>query len=168
MSRYDSARNNDKQAFLVLVMSEQCVACQNFKRKALPDLEKELRKNPKFEFIVLNFPEMMIPARLSGMDYHPQLRNGIVQFYPTFILFPAELWKDSRSELKGVPKYTDQMLKTTPIDYSKKSILTWVDETLQKDPLFTQKNNKKNLNEFVIPTLGTYTRFHLTKINSDI
>jgi hypothetical protein len=105
------------------------------------------------------------------MQYHPQLRNGIVEFFPTFILFPGELWRDPTSELKGIPKYTNQMLKTVPLDYSKKSVLKWVDETLEKNSLFQQKYSQKTprkRNEFVIPTLGTHNRFHPTKVNSDI
>ena len=152
---------------LVLVMSHKCGACQNFKRKALPDLERELRKNQTFEFVILNFPEMMIPARLPNMEFHPQLRNGVVEFYPTFLLFPGDLWWDDSSELRGVAKHN---LKTNPnIDYSKKSILNWIEDTLKTNEIFTQGHRQPTKkSEFVIPTYGTYTKFHPTKINSNI
>lgn len=143
---------------LVLVMSDKCGACQNFKRTMLPELERELRGNTKFNLVVLNFPEFNIPVK-SNFDYHPDLRTGFVQFFPTFLLFPGELWNDKTSKLKGVAKHD---LNVNPnIDYSKKSILSWVDETVSQNPMFAGTKRRKV--ETVVPTYGTYTKFHSTK-----
>jgi len=114
---------------------------------------------------------MTIPV---SNNYHPELRNGFVRFFPTFILFPGNLWNNHKSKLKGVIKHGDE--QQPRIDYSKNSISSWIDETL-KTPLFiensTVENNKpmgflsKSLEngKYVVPTIGTYTRFKNTRLD---
>ena len=159
---------------LVLVMSEACGACQNFKRKILSDLEKDLRNDSRVRFVVLEFPTMAIPQNKDGREYHPELRNGFVEFFPTFLLFPGNLWNNKDSKLKGVAKHS--LKKNSQVDYSKSSILSWIDETLRKDSLFFSSNivlteNGKPLYSkegyYTVPTYGTYNRFRPTKTDDD-
>ena len=145
---------------LVLVMSQKCGACQNFKRKMLPDLENILKNDPRIQFVLLDFPEMAIPLNKDGKEYHPELRNGFVEFFPTFLLFPGNLWNNKDSKLKGVAKH--DMKKNPQVDYSKSSILSWIDETIDKDPLFSSTSTEGN---FIVPTYGTYNRFRATKVD---
>lgn len=167
---------------LVLVMSEKCGACQNFKRKALPELEKELKNDSRFKFVSLDFPDMTVPNNKDGKEFHPELRNGFVEFFPTFLLFPGNLWNDKNSKLKGVAKHD---LKINPnVDYSKNSIISWIEETLKTNPLFINSNidindKIKNTNPYgsyaklgddgyySVPTYGTYNIFKGTKPDND-
>lgn len=158
---------------LVLAMSEKCGACVQFKRKMLPELEKELNNDSRIKFVVLDFPEMMIPQTTQGLTYHPELRNGFVRFFPTFILFPGNLWNNHNSKLKGVIKHGDE--PNPRPDYSKPSISSWIDETL-KTPGFSEIQVEKikpsgpltrslNNGKFVVPTVGTYNRFKNTRLD---
>lgn len=162
---------------LVLVMSQQCPACQNFKKKMLPELEKEFKNDNRFRFVVLDFPKMEIPINKDGKEYHPELRNGFVEFFPTFLLFPGNLWNNKDSKLKGVAKHV--LSKNPKPDYSKASILGWIDETIKRDPLFTgtpivtdnvRPMAPKQLEDgkFLVPTYGTYNRFRSGKINETL
>lgn len=168
---------------LVLVMSQMCGACQNFKRKGLPALERDLKNDSRFRFIVLDFPEMAIPVNKDGKEYHPELRNGFVEFFPTFLLFPGHLWNNKDSKLKGVAKH--DLRKNPNVDYSKASIISWIEETINQDPLFNSSNimliNNNNYNnnhnnhnnhreteKYVVPTYGTYNRFKSTKIDDSL
>lgn len=159
-----------EKSVLVLVMSHMCGACQNFKRKMLPDLERELKNDNRFRFIILDFPEMAIPFDKEGKEYHPELRNGFVEFFPTFLLFPGNLWNNKESKLKGIAKH--ELKKNPNVDYSKSSILSWIDETLRKNPLFLKRNSliegrQNEKNQYIVPTYGTYNRFKSTKIIDD-
>jgi len=151
---------------LVLVMSRKCGACQNFKSKELPELEAELRKDDRFRFLTLEFPDMAVPTNITGKEFHPELRNGFIEFFPTFLLFPGNLWNDPKSRLKGVAKH--DLKKNPRVDYSKASIFAWIDDTLKRDPLFNSggSNNfiitDSTINNRSIPTLGTYNRFRST------
>lgn len=155
---------------LVLVMSDMCGACQNFKRKLLPDLERELKRDSRFNFIVLNFPEMAIPS--NGKDFHPELKNGFVEFFPTFILFPGHLWNNRNSKLQGVPKHS---MKNNPkVDYSKSSILSWVNDTINNNPMFNSSTgNMGSLarplgdDRYAVPTYGTYNLYQSTKADRE-
>ena len=167
---------------LVFVMSEKCGACQNFKKKMLPDLQRELGNSSQFKFLVLDFPNMAIPAQVEGMTYHPDLRNGFIEFFPTLLLFPGNLWNNSQSKLKGVAKH--DLKKNPQIDYSKSSINSWINTTLKNDPLFSNNDTEIQLTEngkplgkyaksldngnYVVPTVGTYNRFKKTKIDDDL
>jgi thiol-disulfide isomerase/thioredoxin len=167
---------------LVLVMSQVCGACQNFKKKMLPDLEKELRNDPRIRFISLEFAEMGISKDgkdKDGKDYHPDLKNGFVEFFPTLLLFPGNLWNNKESKLKGVPKH--DMKKNPQIDYSKNSILNWVENTIKSDPLFSSSDkfmlteNGKPINSYpkqlengryIVPTYGN--RFKPTRVEDEL
>ena len=162
---------------VVLVMSQMCGACQQFKKKMLPELKKELENDPRVKFVILDFPEMGVPINKEGKDYHPELRNGFVKFFPTFLMFPGYLWNNKDSKLKGVAKH--DLEKNPNVDYSKASILSWIDNTIKKDPLFTtntiQTDNSKPMapkqtddGKYMVPTYGTYNRYKSTKINNDI
>ena len=152
---------------LVLVMSQKCGACHNFKAKMLPELEKDLKNDNRFRFLVLDLPDMGVPKTgrdIAGNEFHPDLKNGFVQFFPTFLLFPGNLWNDKNSRLKGVPKH--DMEKNPKVDYSRASILSWIDSTIETDPLFSNSFPKTNKKEYVVPTYGTYNRFKGTKTDS--
>src|SRR5665647_1415124 len=116
---------------LVLVMSQKCGACQRFK-KSLPELEKPLNNDKRFEFVVLEFDDFTIPAP-KGNQYHPELRN-FIKWFPSFILFPSNLWNNHKSTLKGVIKHGDEA--TPKIDYSLSSLNSWISEAL-KNPMFS-------------------------------
>jgi thiol-disulfide isomerase/thioredoxin len=164
---------------LVLVMSQQCPACSNFKKKMLPELEKEFKNDSRIRFVLLDFPKMEIPISKDGKDYHPELRNGFVEFFPTFLLFPGNLWNNKDSKLKGVAKHV--LSKNPKPDYSKASIVNWIDETIRKDPLFTNNSNviladntkpmaPKQLEDgkYLVPTYGTYNRFKASRIDETL
>lgn len=145
---------------LVLVMSKMCGACQNFKAKMLPELEKELKKDPRFRFIILDFPNMAIPLDKSGKEFHPNLRN-FIEFFPTFLLFPGNLWDDPSSNLKGVAKH--ELKKNPNIDYSKSSLNSWIEDTLKRDPLFNDDSSTFKTKNDMIPTVGTHNLFRSMK-----
>ena len=145
---------------LVLILSKMCGACGNFKRKMLPELEQEFASNSNINLVILDFPEMGIsPSNPSVGNYHPQLSNGYVKFFPTIALFPANLWNDHKSKLKGVVKHGDE--ETPKIDYSKTSIINWVNDTIRQNSLFNNYKNVKT-DKYVVPTYG---QFHSSKID---
>ena len=145
---------------LVLVLSKTCGACANFKRKTLPDLENEFAGNNSINFVVLDFPDMSVTSSNPSVgNYHPELRNGYVRFFPTVALFPGNLWNDHKSKLKGVVKHGDE--NPPQIDYSKTSIVEWVNDTVKNNSLFSNSNYKP-MKPYVVPTYG---QFHSTKID---
>ena len=142
---------------LVFILSERCGACINFKHSTLPLLEKELVKNPNLNVVVLNFPDMMIPASNPKVgNYHPGIKNGLVKFFPTMALFPGSLWNNHNSKLQGVVKHGDE--ENPQIDYSKTSILDWIQTTLKTNPLFSSTVDSS----YMVPTYG---QFHSSKID---
>jgi len=153
-------------------MSSSCGACINLKKKILPDLEKDLKNDPRFRYLSLEFSEKAIGGKeVDGKEFHPELKNGFVEYFPTFLLFPGNLWNNKNSKLKGVPKH--DLKKNPQIDYSKASILSWIENTLKRDPLFNGGNtevieNLKPLEDgkYVVPTYGTYNRFKGTKTDN--
>jgi len=133
----------------------------------LPDLRETFEDDNRFRFVVLDFPEMMIPPSKDGKEFHPELRNGFVEFFPTFILFPGNLWNNKDSRLKGVPKHKGT---TSKVDYSKASILAWIDDTLRRNPLFlnNEKVGARNENDrYIVPTYGAYNKFRGTKVEGE-
>jgi hypothetical protein len=159
-------------ATLVLVMSEQCGACQQFKARLLPTIQRDLENDHRFKFVILEFPTMRVNPPKNN-EYHPDLRN-FIKWFPTFIMFPSNLWENSRSKLTGVIKHGDE--ENPKIDYSRNSLFSWIDETLKK-PGFSSNNilvvdNGKPLGSMskhtvdgkhYVPTLGTYTKFRNAK-----
>ena len=154
-------------ATLVLVMSDVCGACQQFKRTMLPALKADLENDSRFNFVIKEFPTMDIGLPKNG-DFHPELRN-FVRFFPTFILFPEHLWDNPKSKLKGIVKHGNE--ESPKIDYSKNSINNWVNESL-KNPMFSggvvvtnsKLNSGSNLKvsadgKYYAPTYGTHMRF---------
>lgn len=155
---------------LVLLLSEGCPACIQFKKNILPTIKKELENDSRFRFIILEFPTMAVPAPKSN-EYHPELRN-FVGWFPTLLLFPSNLWNNSKSKLRGLSKHGDEKNPIEMVekaDWSKTSIFSWINETLKK-PLFSNViliDNSKNLGgmakvengKYSVPTYGTYTKF---------
>jgi hypothetical protein len=158
-------------------MSQKCGACLKFKQKMLPDLENILKRDTRINLKILDFPQMAIPK--DSKDFHPGLRNGFVTFFPTMILFPGNLWNDKKSQLKGVPKHDNP---ASQIDYSKNSILSWIDTTLNKHHLFSNNNDLPHIDtnssnslirklpngNYRVPTHGTYTKYKNTKIDNEM
>lgn len=160
-------------ATLVLVMSEVCGACQQFKKNMLPALKNDLENDSRFNFIIKEFPTMVIGPPKNN-EYHPELRN-FVRFFPTFIVFPEHLWDNPKSKLKGIVKHGSE--ENPKIDYSKNSLNNWINESL-KNPMFSGgvvvTNSKLagvpgNVNtgstlkisadgKYYAPTYGTYMR----------
>ena len=155
---------------LVLVMSQLCGACHNFKKKMLPELERELKGDNRFRFLVLDLPEMGVPRSgkaINENEFHPDLKNGFVEFFPTLLLFPGNLWNNKDSKLKGVPKH--DLKKNPEVDYSKNSILSWIDKTIRNNSMFSGNNtNSKKTENYIVPTYGTYNRFKGTKIDDSL
>lgn len=135
---------------VVIVLSQTCGACMNFKRK-LPDLKSALENDTRIKTVILDFPEMSIPKFNNDVGvYHPDLRTGFVKFFPTVALFPGNIWNSHETKLKGVVKHeNDEMSK---IDYSKSSILKWINETINNNLLFENSENKT----YVVPTYGQF------------
>ena len=142
---------------LVIVMSEKCGACQNFKKRMLPDLEEALKSDSRVDLVILDFPEMAFPNPEDFGYYHPGLKNGLVEFFPSMFLFPADLWEDPSSNLQGVAKHT--MALNPQVDYSKSSVKAWIDENAE---LGSNAPKKLDVGKRV-PTLGTYNRYHATR-----
>lgn len=142
---------------VVIVLSERCGACMNFKRKNLPELKAALEKDSRINTVILDFPEMAIPKFNNDVGvYHPDLRTGIVRFFPTIALFPGNLWNSHETKLKGVIKHGDEEMPK--VDYSKSAVLKWINETINNNPLFEKFENKS----YVVPTYG---QFKSTKID---
>jgi len=135
---------------IVLILSERCGACINFKRKILPELKEELENDSKIKTVILDFPEMAIPSINNKVGvYHPELRNGFVRFFPTIALFPGNLWNYHDTKLKGVVKHGDE--ENPRVDYSKSSILKWIKETIKDNDLFEIGNES-----YIVPTYGQF------------
>jgi len=96
-----------------------------------------------------------------GNEYHPQLQSK-VHFFPTFILFPGNLWNNHKTKLKGIIKHGDE--PQPKIDYSKNSVLSWINDSL-KNSLFSSE--KYSSDKYVVPTLGTYNRFKNTRLDEN-
>lgn len=167
---------------LLLVMSEACGACQKFKATSLAGVEREINNNGKVELLKLEFPIMNIPSddKDAGFEYHPNL-NQFVAWFPIFILFPDNLWFDKGSKLKGVVKDKEEVDKSMEErrrgimpkpgdkrypDYSKASIIEWINNTLNRDPLFTKRTplngpliKPTQDGKVIVPTHGTYSKF---------
>lgn len=138
---------------LVFIFSKSCGACVNFKRKVLPDLESELAGDNRFNLVILDFPEMQIASSNHAVGtYHPELRN-YVKFFPTIAIFPGNLWNDHRIKLKGIAKHGDE--NPPRVDYSKLSILNWINQSLQNEMFATvPSSGPKSSNNYVVPTYG--------------
>ena len=128
---------------VVLILSERCGACINFKKKILPELEKEILNDSNLKLVVLNFPDMSIPSSNNNVGiYHPGLKNAFVRFFPTIALFPGNLWNNSNTKLEGVVKHGEE--QNPNVDYSKSSILKWIYETIKDNSLFSYKETEKS------------------------
>ena len=85
---------------------------------------------------------------------------------------------DKGSDLEGIIKNQNEVEVKKGVDFSKTSIIEWIDKSV-KEPLFTQKRNivlvengkslvkKINDDEYIVPTYGTYTKFIIGEINDD-
>lgn len=167
---------------LLLVMSQTCGACQKFKATALPGIEREIEKDGKVELLKLEFPTMQLNSddKDSDFEYHPSLPQ-FAGWFPIFILFPENLWFDKGSKLKGVTKDKEEIEKSMEDrrkgilpkpgdkkypDYSKSSIMEWIDSTLKTNSLFNKRTplngpliRQTNDGKVLVPTHGTYTKF---------
>ena len=142
---------------VVIVLSQRCGACMNFKRK-LPDLKSALENDTRIKTVVLDFPEMAIPKYNNDVGiYHPELRTGFVKFFPTIALFPGNIWNSHEMKLKGVVKHGDEEAPPK-VDFSKSSVMKWINETIKDNPIFENSENKT----YVVPTYG---QFKNTKID---
>ena len=144
---------------LLFLMSKTCSACVNFKRKVLPELEKELSNDSRLTYQIIEFNDMQVTP---NEKHHPELKNGFVRFFPTLMLVPSNLWNNHKSKLKAVVKHGDE--ERPNVDYSKAGILAWVNETITKNPLFTNSSEKnfgplsKSLpdGKHYVPTYGQF------------
>jgi len=163
---------------LVIVLSKSCPACINFKKNTLSKMEKELNNDSKFKTVILEYPDFNVTvSSLPGQPpIHPELKNGFIRFFPTLILFPGNLWSNHKSKLKGVIKHGDEPMDKPKIDYSKNSIVNWIDTTLKNDPLFKQTEpipdtapliKKLDNGNYIVPTYGTYTKFKNATIDEN-
>ncbi len=142
---------------VLLFFSKTCGACVNFKRKLLPELEKEMSADSRITYQIIEFNDMQIP---NDGKYHPELKNGFIRFFPTLMIVPANLWNNHKSKLKAVVKHGDE--ERPNVDYSKASILSWINDTITKNPLFQVEKNFGPLSRstddgrHVIPTYGQF------------
>jgi hypothetical protein len=143
---------------LLFVVSSVCGACVNFKRKMLPELEKELSNDPRLTYQIVEFEDMQFRKPIN-VTPHPDLK-GFVKFFPTIMLVPANLWNDRSSKLKAVVKHGDE--ESPNIDYSKNSILSWINTSL-KNPIFQNEVDRSNQSSrshengrYTIPTYGQF------------
>jgi hypothetical protein len=144
---------------LLFVFAKNCSGCINFKKRVLPELEKELSSDSRLTYQIIEFNDMQVTP---NEKHHPDLKNGFVRFFPTLMLVPSNLWNNHKSKLKAVVKHGDE--DPPKVDYSKVGILAWVNETITKNPLFTGNSEKsfgplsKSLpdGKHVVPTYGQF------------
>lgn len=145
---------------LLFVVSSSCGACVNFKRKVLPDLEKELEKDSRLSYQIAEFEDMRFQKPIN-VNPHPELKH-FVRFFPTLMVVPANLWNNHKSKLKAVVKHGEE--ENPNVDYSKNGILSWVNETL-KNPLFS---NVEKSETYIIPTYGQFRHSKIGDTNYKI
>lgn len=177
--------DRNKVPVLLLVMSEACSACVNFKQNTLPKLEQELRKIKDVEFLKLEFPQMHVPPTDQGMkfEFHPSLYK-YVKFFPTFLMFPERLWFDKGSDLEGFMMNAEEFENKGKIDLSLKGTLTWVNQVkyddlfhrnsstrgrrnilvVDRDRPLSDLNKQTTDGKVLVPTYGTYTKFRHSKV----
>lgn len=144
---------------LLLLFAKSCGGCINFKRKTLPELESILSKDDRLTYQIIEFNDMQVTPTEK---HHPDLKNGFVRFFPTFMIVPSNLWNNHKSKLKAAVKHEGE--DPSKVDYSKNSILAWVNDTLTKNPLFTNTSEKsfgplsKSLpdGKHYVPTYGQF------------
>ena len=140
---------------LLIVTSKSCGACTNFKKRQLPELEKELKTDDRITIETLDYPDFNVSAELKPY----------IKFFPSIMLIPGNLWNTKK--LKGIVKHGDEDMSKLKIDYSVNSIKKWIDETL-KNEMF-QSSLPERLNgpltrpledgRYVVPTYGTFKKF---------
>jgi hypothetical protein len=149
----------NRKPVLVVMTSEACGHCANFKRNVLPYLERDLREDGRVKLITIDLPQLT--SKPSREEYHPELRNYL-GWFPTMSLFTPDTWYDRRSKLKGVLKDgkliqmhgTVKPVMGTP-NISKNSIMEWVDKTLKEHPYFGNNPSNPNHNNndmIIVPT----------------
>jgi len=136
---------------LLFIVSSSCGACVNFKRRNLPELERELEKDSRLTYQIVEFEDMRFQKPIN-VNPHPDLR-GFVRFFPTLMIVPSNLWNNHKSKLKAIVKHGDE--ENPNPDYSKNSILSWINETL-KNPLFSTSEKLSENSTYIIPTYGQF------------
>lgn len=146
---------------LTLIMAKTCGACQNFKKRVWPSLKNELEREGKVNIVEIELPTT---GSTPSDKYHKDLKKYI-GWFPTLSLFPASSWNNRSSDLKGIIKdgvITPSGVKNEGnIDLSKKSILAWVNKTVN-NPLFKSNDspdivltdNGRPIKSYKVPTYG--------------
>lgn len=137
---------------LLFIFARNCGGCIAFKGRMLPDLERELKKDDRLDYEIVEYEDMSM-QKVIGKKPHPDLRM-YVRFFPMMILVTSDSWKNHNGKLKAFPKHTDPR----EADHSKPSILNWINDTITKNPAFSPSSNETRL----VPTYG---QFHHSKVD---
>lgn len=163
----------DDRPVFVLTTSTTCGPCQYFKKHTWPDLYKKLKDDKKLKIVHIEVPSQGIPP--DPDKYHSAMRN-FIGWYPTMSIFLAADWekKEEGSVLRGIIKNgaivkidgVDSIQMIGNSDISEKSILKWIDDSLNNNNLFNINSKKNNLfnnknkvsDKIKVPTKASYIR----------
>lgn len=149
----------------VLIMSESCGHCANFKAKRWPGIKEKLLKDGKVDVVEITLQDSTVKP---GKEYHPQLAKYI-GWFPIMMLFNGNDWKNHGSNLRGIiknGKLTNNGVETVPdgdkqVDYSPKSILSWVNQNVENNAILKGGITQESLarmqpgSTVYIPTVGS-------------
>ena len=148
----------DNRPVFVLTTSATCGPCSYFKQNVWPNLREKLESDNKVNIVHIEVPTQGVAP--DPDKYHPAVRN-FIGWYPTMSIFLASDWRNKKDEakLRGIIK-NGSIVKTTgkpdrvelegDPDISEKSILEWVDYSLNNNKLFKNQdiqNHGQNHNQ---------------------
>ena len=146
---------------VIFVFSQQCGACINFKRKALPELEKEL-KDRRIDYEVVEYETMNIQNRPVSGNPHPDIKYGYIRFFPTILLVPSDIWRNHKTKLRTVVKHGDE--ENPKVDYSKAGILSWIEDTARiilclRDRIMEKTVNRQQMEDISFRLSDSFVLF---------
>ena len=107
---------------LLMILSERCIHCVNFKKYELVKLEKMLSKDWKVIPHGIVFEEGS-NMKINPKKYHPEIQS-LIAWFPMFIVISNRSWKDHSIPLEYVilgGVYTDGLLDNTTSGISAKA-----------------------------------------------
>ena len=152
----------------VLVMAKTCGACQNFKRRIWPNLKQELERLNKVDIVEIELSSTN--SVVSNTTYHPELKK-FIGWFPTILLFTGDSWNNKSSKLEGIVK--NGKLNNNGVefvgkpDFSKQSVLEWLNENLNQNALFKNSNsiiiteNGRTIDKGFIPLKDTDNNYRV-------
>jgi thiol-disulfide isomerase/thioredoxin len=131
---------------LLLITADDCVYCKPLKILWNATIRNKLAKRTDITIQHINIPTIRAPFPTR---YHRELPR-FVQWYPTLILVPANLWNNPNLPLQGEVFNGQMSIKgiIVPIEkinsYTEPPIIEWIDKTLLTSSLFRTNNEISN------------------------